>query len=139
MFEGSYIIKMSYIDDVCYVTLANLKTYRSQDLSTWEEIYDGIGVPISNGETTIYTTIENDPNATRPQLFQNPILSKDFKPDKNVAVEGIDMRTTDVCGRFFINYHMFLFQKTEFIGQDLLYLRNLEAKLVGLKSKRIMC
>ena len=104
MFEGSYIIKMSYIDDVCYVTLANLKTYKSQDLSTWEEIYDGIGIPLSNSQTTIFTTIEKDQNAIGQLFFQNPIVSKNFKPDKKVAVEGIDMRTTNVCGKFFINY-----------------------------------
>ena len=103
-FDETYIIKMSYIDNVCYVTLANLKTYKSQDLSTWEEIYDGIGIPLSNSQTTIFTTIEKDQNAIGQLFFQNPIVSKNFKPDKKVAVEGIDMRTTNVCGKFFINY-----------------------------------
>ena len=106
-FGDAYIVKMAYLDGVCYVTLSDSKTYRSSDLETWEELYDGIGIPLSNGETTIYTTHIRKESAQRTGdlLFQqDPITAKNGQPDKFVAVDQLDMQTTDVYGTFFVNY-----------------------------------
>ena len=106
-FGDAYIVKMAYLDGVCYVTLSDSKTYRSSDLETWEELYDGIGIPLSNGETTIYTTHIRKDSAQRTGdlLFQqDPITAKNGQPDKFVAVDQLDMQTTDVYGTFFVNY-----------------------------------
>ena len=112
----AYIVKMSYINNTCYVTLSNTNTYKSTDLENWELVAENIGVPISTGNATIYKTCID--NGLKPSLtgtyYERPILYENGLPTKNVVEEGIEQCGTIALGDFFISFDNYVLDTEEY-------------------------
>ncbi len=104
----SYTVDMSYINNVYYVTTNENKTYQSKDLENWSVVGQNISVPISNGETTIFTAripmIEPTKSTDTEYCYAGTILYDQGIPTKYVISEDIELYDTEVYNNFFVGY-----------------------------------
>ena len=103
---SDYIVDMSYIDDLYYITTEDSITYKSTDLENWEIVGENIGAPITNKINTIYKTRISIKSKTwdvyHAYSYECPILYENGSPSKNVVEENIVPYGTRVYGDFFI-------------------------------------
>ena len=103
---SDYIVDMSYVDNIYYITTEEGVSYKSTDLENWEKVGDNIGVPISNGINIIYKTrisvLGNEWTSDHAYAYESPILYSDGNPTKNVVLEDVAPYGTRAYKDFFV-------------------------------------
>ncbi len=104
-----YIVDMSYMDGVYYLTTNKSITYQSTDLENWAVFGEEIGVPLNNGTKTLYKThipLNKDVLWDGVSLcyYEGPILEENGVPSKNVVLENKELYGMRVFGDFFVAF-----------------------------------
>lgn len=118
-----YIVDMSYVDGVYYLTTNKSITYQSTDLENWAVFGEEIGVPLNNGTKTLYKThIPLNKDVLWDEYsycyYEGPILEEGGVPSKNVVLEGIELYGMRVIGDYFVAVSMGGRKANEYTADD---------------------